>query len=145
MHTGMGLELTVYSVQYKKLTETRGRSGLYVKFYESSREVGDSEDENMKQERRLVGPITARIGSHCGRWKSGRGIAILVFFTMSSRFAARDYDDRPLSSSRSLLDLSPSSRSALGHPTTTIPTDAQDDYDGERSTIRINTDLTTVR
>jgi hypothetical protein len=74
----------------------------------------------------------------------------LACFTMSSRFSAHDYDDRPLSSPRSLVDLSPSSharaRSASGSlgsedPKIRIPSHTHDD--GERSSIiRINTDFT---
>jgi hypothetical protein len=72
---------------------------------------------------------------------------------MSSRFSAQDYDDRPLSSPRSLVDLSPSSHShisprsrararsgSLGTEDPTIPSQSQ--YYPERSSIRINTDLT---
>jgi hypothetical protein len=76
------------------------------------------------------------------------GIAIFVCFTMSSRFSARDYDDRPLSSPRSLVDLSPSSHShsprsrvrsgSLGAETEAPTISTQT----ERSNIRINTDLT---
>jgi hypothetical protein len=61
----------------------------------------------------MNGPISARIGSRGGvlcRWVGvGERIAILVCFTMSSRFSAHEYDHRPLSSPRSLVDLSPSS------------------------------------
>ena len=79
--------------------------------------------------------------------KSGWGISILCFvcFTMSSRFSAHGYDDDDsLSSHRSLVDLSPSSRTprsrarsgSLGAEDPTIPGNAQ------RSSIRINTELT---
>jgi hypothetical protein len=52
---------------------------------------------------------------------------------MSSRFSAQDYDDRPLSSPRSLVDLSPSSRARARSGSLGAE---------ERSSIRINTDLT---
>ena len=74
---------------------------------------------------------------------------------MSSRFSAQDYDDRPFSSPRSLVDLSPSSHShtprsrsrararsgSLGAVEPMIPTQSETHY-SERSNMRINTDLT---
>lgn len=136
---------------------------VYVKFYKLTlaREVGDSEDEKMKQQALRTdhrSPLGSVHGVECCvDGKVSWGIAILVCFTMSSRFSAHDYDDRPLSSTRSFIDLSPSSHthpssrprarpssvSSLGREdrAITIPTKHTDD-DGERSSIRIDTDFT---
>ena len=101
----------------------------------------------MKQKGRTDRSPLGSVHSWCVE-QLGWGIASLSFvcFTMSSRFSAQDYDDRPLSSARSLLDLSQSSHNTHRSRARSGSLGAEDpaiaSY-GERSkSMRIDTDLT---